>query len=86
MVYFQDQISNFVRENKHLGARLVSAPTENPCIHLEAVVCDKLDDNFVIPDGLQIEKQNRSYWLKSYYTGEFIKIIDRENEREFFRK
>lgn len=84
-INFHEQISNFVRENKHLGARFVSVPAENPCTNLVAVVCDRLE-NFVIPDGLQIEEQNRRYWLKSCYTGEFLEIINSKNEREFFRK
>ena len=83
-INFDEQISDFVRKNKHLGARFVSNPTENPCIENVAVVCDRLE-NFVIPNGLKIEEQKDRYWLRSCYTGEFLEIINKENESEFFK-
>ena len=81
--FFYEQISKFVRENTHLNARFVRVPTENPCSYHVAVVCDKLKD-FIIPGGLKIEEQKQRYWLKSCYTREFLEIINRENEKEFF--
>lgn len=71
---FYEQISNFVRENKHLGAQVVNTPTENSCIKCVAVVCDRLED-IVVSKGLKLEEQKSQYWLRSCKTGEFLKII-----------
>lgn len=84
-INFYEQISDFIRENKHLGARFVRTPTENPCVENVAVVCDRLED-FVIPDGLKIEGQKGRYWLRSCCTGEFLAIINKKNESKFFKK
>ena len=84
-INFHEKISDFVRQNEHIGARFVSVPTEQPYTSLVAVVCDRLED-FAIPNGLKIEEQNCRYWLRSCYTGEFLEIINRENESEFFKK
>ena len=85
-INFDEQVSNFVRENKHLGAQFVSIPSKkNPCTIHVAVVCDRLED-FVIPDGLKIQEQNCRYYLRSCYTGEFLQIINRKDESEFFNK
>ena len=85
MANFYEQISDFIRKNEHLGARFVSAPTKDPCTKRVAVVCDKLE-NFVLHNGLEIEEQKNRYWLRSCYTGEFLEIINKENESEFFKE
>ena len=74
---FDEQIEEFLRENRNLGARFEEGPMDEHGGSLVAVVCDRLE-GFVIPDGMRIEKQKGHCYLIFIKTGEFLEIIKSE--------